>query len=199
MKYPANALQKQLMYPGGREASGGLLNQYIHKNWEPTDSVSRLNFLFFLSQLVVTCASFTVKSHDSQGTFGAIVRKTGIPKSTGQASSPQSEISKMGVPDGPMVVSILSYGLMTWMIWGLWLRKPSKKLASWTGIITPIPDTSNGISAAGHWNEETEEGENSPQQTIFVVLGSMQTIWGIKVDPRRRPDTIFLDTPSIYL
>ena len=119
MKYPANALQKQLMYPGGREASGGLLNQYIHKNWEPTDSVSRLNFLFFLSQLVVTCASFTVKSHDSQGTFGAIVRKTGIPKSTGQASSPQSEISKMGVPDGTMVVSILSYGLMTWMIWGL--------------------------------------------------------------------------------
>ena len=53
-------------------------------------------------------------------------------------------------------------------------------MASWTGIITPIPDTSNGISAAGHWNEETEEGENSPQQTIFVVLGSMQTIWGSK-------------------
>ena len=84
MKYPANALQKQLMYPGGPEAPGGLLNQYIHKNWEPTDSVSRLNFLFFLSQLVVTCASFTVKSHVSQGTFGAIVRKTGIPKSTGR-------------------------------------------------------------------------------------------------------------------
>ena len=74
-----------------------------------------------------------------------------------------------------------------------------KKIASWTGIITPIPDTSNRISAAGHWNEETEEGENSPQQTIFVVLGSMQTIWGIKVYPRRRPDTIFLHTPSIYI
>lgn len=59
-----------------------------------------------------------------------------------------------GYPIGTMVVSILSYGLMTWMIWGLWLRKPSIKMASWTGIITPIPDTSNGSSRSlerGDW------------------------------------------------